>query len=249
MKLTVLGCAGSYPGPDSPCSSYLLQADGFSLLVDLGNGALTNLQRLHGLFDVDAVVVSHLHPDHWSDLCPYMVVRKYARRHGSPALPPLPVYGPTGTQERLGSTWGDQSASSGVFDYHVLTPGTGKIGPFEVTTALMNHPVETYGLRISHDGHALAYSADTGPCQALIELASGADTLLCEAAFVDEPDNTPDLHLTGRQAAEHATAAGVERLLLTHLVAWNDSSRTYAEARAAFDGSLDVVRCGSVYDI
>ena len=86
----------------------------------------------------------------------------------------------------------------------------------------MNHPVETFGFRVEQAGRALAYSADTGTCPALVELASQADVLLCEASFLTGPDPMPDMHLTARGAAEHAAAAGVGRLVLTHLVPWND---------------------------
>lgn len=247
MKLTVLGCAGSFPGPDSPCSAYLLQADGFSLVIDLGNGSLSALQRHHDLYDVDAVLISHLHPDHWIDLCSYLVVRKYGSR--AAGLPRVPVYGPEGTRQRLASASAERDGGTGVFDHRALSAGTTRIGPFEVTVRRMNHPVETYGVRIEHGGGALAYSADTGACDELVELATDADVLLCEASFLDEAGNVPNLHLSGREAGEHATAAGARRLLLTHLVAWHDQERVLAEARAAYDGPLEAVKPGAIYDI
>ncbi len=243
MRLTVLGCAGSFPGPDSPCSSYLVETDGFRLLVDLGSGALSALQRHIGLYDVDAVVLSHLHPDHWFDLCPYMVARQYG---GGQPLPPLPVYSPPGLTERLTMAY-DQPPD--VYDIRPLTAGRLQIGPVAVHVQRVNHPVETYGLRIEHGGRVLTYSADTGPCDALVDLARDADVLLCEASFVSGPGNTRDLHLTGAQAGEHATRAGVGRLLLTHLVAWNDVEQVRAEAAATFTGDLALARPGGVYEI
>ena len=74
------------------------------------------------------------------------------------------------------------------FDFRTLTPGTTELGPLRITTAHMNHPVETFGFRVEHDGRVLAYSADTGPCDELGTLAAGADVLLCEASFLDGPD-------------------------------------------------------------
>ena len=98
MRLTVLGCSGTYPGPDSPCSGYLVEHDGFRLVLDLGPGALGPLQRAIGLLDVDAVYVSHLHADHCTDL----VGMSYARRYHPDGMPaPLPLYGPTGLRDRL----------------------------------------------------------------------------------------------------------------------------------------------------
>jgi ribonuclease BN (tRNA processing enzyme) len=247
VKLTVLGCAGSFPSADSPCSSYLVEADGFRLLVDLGNGALGALQRHVGLYDVDAIMLSHLHPDHWIDLCQYLVARKYAKGR---VLPALPVYGPTATADRLAAAYGEKGAADGVFDFRPLAEGTFGVGPFEVTACLVNHPVESYGFRLSHGGRSLVYSSDTGVSDALVGLARDADAFLCEASFLDSQVNVPDLHLTGREAGEHAARAGVRRLLLTHLVpAWGDEAQTLAEAESAYDGPVEVVHSGAVYDL
>jgi ribonuclease BN (tRNA processing enzyme) len=247
VKLTVLGCAGSFPSADSPCSSYLVEAGGFRLLIDLGNGALGPLQRYAGLYDIDAVLLTHLHPDHWIDLCQYLVARKYAR-HGT--LPPLPVYGPAGTADRLAAAYGEPDAADGVFEFRTLTEGSFDLGPLRITTCLVNHPVETYGVRVEHDGRALVYSSDTAESPALVDLATGADSFLCEASFLAGRDTVPDLHLTGRGAGEHATRAGVGRLLLTHLVsAWGDEAQTLADARSAYAGPVEVVHSGAVYEI
>ena len=248
MRLTVLGCSGSYPGPESPCSGYLLEQDGFRLVVDLGTGALGPLQRSIDLLDIDAVYVSHLHADHCLDL----VGLSYARRYhpdGEPA--PLPVYGPQGLGDRICAAFEapppDRLAP--VYDFREVPVGTSRIGPFTVTTARMNHPVECHGLRIEADGRSLAYSADTGATARLVALAEGADVLLCEASWPDAPDRPGGLHLSGREAGEHAASARVGRLLLTHLVPWADRDAIAAEARQAYDGPLEVVRCGASYEV
>lgn len=246
MRLTVLGCAGTFPGPDSPCSSYLVEYGGFRLLMDVGNGSIGALQRHADLVDVDAVFVSHLHGDHFLDLVPYAYVR---RHHPRAPLPRLPVHGPAGTGSRLAAAGGSSDdMPRNVYDISPLTPGCREIGPFRATLVRMPHPVECYGIRLTVGGRTLAYSADTGPGQPLLELARDADVLLCEAAFGSR-NGSPDLHLTGRQAGEHAAAAGAGRLLLTHLVAWDDEERTCAEAAAAYDGRLDSVASGDRYDI
>jgi ribonuclease BN (tRNA processing enzyme) len=113
-----------------------------------------------------------------------------------------------------------------------------------VTTEHMNHPVETFGFRFDHAGESLAYSADTGPTRALVDLAAGADLLLSEASFLDGPDLPAGLHLTARQAAEHASQAGVGSLVLTHLVAWNDQVLTMEPAASAFAGPLQLASSG-----
>jgi ribonuclease BN (tRNA processing enzyme) len=231
VRLTVIGCSGSIPGPDGPASCYLLEADGFRLLLDLGSGAVGALQRRMSLFDIDAICLSHLHGDHCLDMSPYWVARVYGP--GAP-YPAVPVYGPEGTAERMAAVQGtaDPPGLRDAFDFEVLAPGTREIGPFRVTLARMNHPVQTHGFRFTYRGRSLAYSADTGETPALVPLAQDADVLLCEASFLTEPGLPKDLHLTARQAAEHAARAGVGQLVLTHLVPWNDQARSLAEAAA-----------------
>jgi ribonuclease BN (tRNA processing enzyme) len=137
---------------------------------------------------------------------------------------------------------------SGQFDFPVLASGEHVIGPFTVTAARVNHPVEAYGVRVAAAGRAVVYSGDTGESEALIELARDADVALFEASCL-EARPAPDVHLTARQAAEHAHAAGVSTLVLTHLVAWNDPEATLAEARAAFGGELLLASSGLTLDI
>jgi ribonuclease BN (tRNA processing enzyme) len=246
MELTVVGCSGSFPGPGSSASCYLVVAERFRLLLDLGSGALGALQRFAGLDDIDAICVSHLHADHCLDMCGYRIARVF---HPDGPLPRIPVYGPDGTAARLdraaGPDVGEVMASS--FDFVTLAPGRIGIGPFDLTVDHMNHPVETFGFRIEHAGRAIAYSADTGLSERLVDLASGADTLLCEATFTDGPDLPPDLHLTAGQAAEHAARAGVARLVLTHLMPWNDPQRSLAEASARFRGPITLASPGQRY--
>lgn len=247
MRLTVVGCAGSFPGPASPASSYLLESDGFRLVIDLGNGALGALQRYAGLLEVDAICLSHLHADHCADLYSYQIARQIAP-DGPP--PPIPVYGPAGTAKRIAmihGPGGDDELTER-FTFGTLTPGTVELGPFRVTTDHVNHPVETFGFRIEQGGRTIAYSADTGECEALVGLAHEADVLLAEASYLDGSDHPPNLHLTARQAGEHASRAGAGELVLTHLVAWNDPLRSVADARDAFGGTVIPAEAGLVID-
>ena len=246
MRLTIIGCSGSFPGPEGPASCYLLEAEGFRLLIDLGNGALGVLQRYIGLFDVDAICLSHLHADHCLDLTSYWVARQYAP--GGPQ-PPIPVFGPAGTADRMARAHGldPDPGMMKAFRFETLSAGRSRIGPFLVTAARMNHPVETYGFRIEHGGRVLAYSADTGPCDGLTTLARRADLLLCEASFLDGPGLPGNLHLTARQAGEYADLAGVAHLVLTHLVPWNDKQQSFAEASSAFHGKLSLAASGQEF--
>jgi ribonuclease BN (tRNA processing enzyme) len=248
MRLTVLGCAGSFPGPESACSAYLVEAEGFRLLIDFGSGSLSALQRYAGLDAVDAIILTHLHCDHMLDACTYVVVRRYAPNG---PLPPLPVYAPAGAAERISAAYNaDSEPVDDVYTFYGLQPGTFPIGPFAVTVDRVNHPIETYGVRMEHRGRVLAYSSDTAPCEALVRLAQGADLFLCEASYLDGTDNPPDLHLTGSEAGEAATKADVGKLLLTHLVpAWGSEASTVEAAAAAYAGPVEVVRPGARYDL
>jgi ribonuclease BN (tRNA processing enzyme) len=243
MELTVVGCSGSFPGPDSAASCYLAEADGFRVLLDLGSGALGALQRHASLDGIDAICLSHLHGDHCLDMCGYHVARRF---HPAGPLPPIPVYGPARTAERLDRVVGldHGAAMADVFDFVTLAPGKIEIGPFAVTLDRMNHPVETFGFRLEHGGRAIAYSADTGPSEALITLAAGADVLLCEASFAEGGTLPADLHLTAGQAAEHATRAGTGELVLTHLMPWIDREQAQATAAARFAGPVSLALPG-----
>jgi ribonuclease BN (tRNA processing enzyme) len=248
MRLTVVGCSGSLPGPDSAASCYLLEADGFRLVIDFGNGSLGALQRHVGLFDVDAVCLSHLHADHCVDLYSYSIARTY-----SPAgpQPPIPVYGPAGTAGRIGLIHGPEGDDDLLsrFRFETLEPGRVRIGPFDVQAARVYHPVETFAFRFTAGGRSLVYTGDTGECEAVPELAAGADVFLSEAAFLDRPGLPPGLHLTARQAAAYATRAGVGRLVLTHLQPWTNPDDARAEAATAYSGDLTVATAGQVIDL
>jgi ribonuclease BN (tRNA processing enzyme) len=248
VRLTVLGCAGTFPGPASPCSGYLLEQDGYRLLVDLGAGALGTLQRHIGLLDVDAVYISHLHADHCIDLVAYSYARHY---HPDGSAPALPVYGPAGTAKRILDSY-ENPPSQGlenVYDFREVPPGTHQLGPFTVRAARVNHPVECHALRIEAGGRTLAYSGDTGESDALVELARGSDLFLCEASWVHAEDNPPGIHLSGREAGEHAARARATRLLLTHVVPWADAQQVLAEAVANSGCPTELACCGTSYDV
>lgn len=243
MDLTVLGCAGTFPGPTSACSAYLVEHDGFRLVLDLGAGALGALQRHIGLLDVDAVYLSHLHADHCIDMVAYSYARRY---HPSGAVSVLPVYGPAGTAERLCNAFEARPPDGllDVYDFRDVTAGSFELGPFSVRTVRTNHPVECYALRLEAGGRSLTYSGDTGVCDDLVRLAQGSDVFLCEASWTHSADNPPGVHLSGREAGEHAARADVGRLLLTHMVAWADADTIVAEARDAFGPAAERVECG-----
>lgn len=252
MKLTVIGMSGSFAGPDSSASCYLIEQeyDGgtFRLVLDLGSGSLGPLQRHVGLRQVDAVLLSHLHPDHCLDMCGLYVARKY---YSDGEVPRIPVIGPPGTADRLARAY-DLPASPGMteeFDFRPYPEHAARLGPFSVTAARVVHPVPAYGVRLEAGGRVLAYSGDTASCEPLVELARDADVFLCEASFIEGEDNPPDLHMTGREAGDLATRAAARRLVLTHIPPAVDAHRVLAEARSAYAGPIDLAAPGATYSL
>jgi ribonuclease BN (tRNA processing enzyme) len=255
FRMTVVGCSGSYPGPDSPASCYLVQAelDGrtWNVVVDLGNGALGALQRYIDPLDVDAVLLSHLHADHCVDMTSYYVLRKY---HPRGQQPKIPVWGPSGTDLRLANAY-DLPREPGMreeFEFHIYD-GPFSVGPFAIEAFPVDHPVEAYGMRISVETaggrRTLAYSGDTGPTPSLLDIAAEADLFLSEASFRHGDDNPPSLHLTGTECGETAAKCKSKRLVLTHVPPWHEPQGMLAEAVAVYDGPTELAEQGKIYEI
>jgi len=242
MELTVVGCSGSIPGPDSPASCYLIEHDGFRLVLDLGSGALGSLMNFIDLRTIDAVAFSHLHADHCLDLTGLYVGRRYG---GYGTGERLPVFGPSDTAGRMARAYdlAEQPGFTHEFDFLDVSRAR-EIGPFRLTTAPMAHPVEAYGLRLEADGRSLAYTGDTGPNERLAPLARDANVLLAEAAFVEGAVNPPDLHLTGREAGQVAHDAGVGELVVTHVPPWYNPLDALAEAIEVYDGPVQSATVG-----
>lgn len=263
MRLTVIGCAGSFPGPYSAASSYLVQADDaagrtWSVLLDLGSGALGPLQRFCDPADIDAIGLSHLHPDHVADVCGLYVYLKYRPvRAAEGRRRPVPVHGPFGTASRIGDAYGLEPGES-MGDHlavHTWQPGHAvQVGPLTMTPVAVDHPVPAYGVRVEGPAQddpsrtvTLAYTGDTDSCGGVEELARGVDLLLAEAAFVEGRDDAiRGIHLTGRRAGLAATDGDVGRLVLTHVPAWNDPHAALAEAREVFVGPIELATPGLV---
>lgn len=255
MRVTVVGCSGSFAGPESPASCYLVQHEEngrlWSVLLDLGSGAFGALQRYVDPRALDAVLISHLHPDHCIDLTGMYVFRTY-HPEGMPERP-LPLYGPPRTPHRFTRMYHglEHDAVERVFDVHTLADTARiEVGPLTVTAYAVHHPVEAYGFRVEAAGRVLAYTGDTDSCANLSPLLRGADLALMDCAFVDGRDTVPGIHLSGSRAAQAALqAGGVERLVLTHLPSWNDPDVCRAQAAALWPGEVGLARPGDVYEL
>ena len=259
MRLVIVGCAGSFPSADAACSAYLVQADDeagrtWTVLLDLGNGALGPLQRYGDVAALDAIGLTHLHADHVADMAVLSVARRY---RPSGALPAVPVYGPAGTAARLVELAGDDDPAAsidGQFDVRVWDSAAPvAVGPLTLAPVAMHHSVPCFGVRVTGPAEgdrartvSLAYTGDTDSGPGLDALATDVDLLVAEAAFHEGRDDAfRGIHLTARRAAEAAARGGTRHLVLTHLPAWNDPAVAEAEARSAYDGLTTLATPGA----
>ncbi len=236
MRLHVLGSSGGYSAPDNPSSGFLLEHGTTRLWLDAGHSTFAALQRVADFKKLDALVLSHLHPDHCADLYAAHVALRY--RVESPLC--LPLYGPPGTLEALGHLLGpDGAANLGeTFPFRAVNAGdVVEIGGIRLSFLRTDHPGITHAIRAESQSHngTLTYSADTGPGADLAGFAQESDFLLCEATYQEGKVGAP-VHLTAREAGEAARRAGVRELAITHVWPAFDPQVSLAEARATAGG-------------
>ncbi|MEO6084116.1 MAG: MBL fold metallo-hydrolase [Umezawaea sp.] len=247
MRITVLGGCGAWPAAGTACSGYLVEHEGFRLVLDPGYATLPRLLETTAAEQVDAVLVSHGHPDHCADLNPLL----RARALGLAPPPALSVHAPRGAVDAV-LALDNPRMVDGAYALHEFTAGRRfEIGPFQVDTWALPHFVPNAGMRLTAGGHVLAYTGDTGPSPDIVTMARDADLLLAEATFAEHvlpADNAPYLS-TAAQAGEYAVQADVGELVLTHLWPGSDSAIARAAARRAYAGRLDVATPGLVIDL
>ena len=246
MRLTTLGGCGAWPAARQACSGYVLEADGFVLLIDPGYATLPLLLEHVEATEVDAVLVSHEHPDHCADLNP--LLRARALRH-EPA-PPLPLHALPGALDAILALDHDMLAERRhTYDVHAFAEGAGlRVGPFTIDVRLLPHFVPNAGFRIAAPGGVFAYTGDCGPDAGVVELARDADLLLAEATYVDDAGDSAGMLSSARDAARQATGADAARLVLTHLWPGTDPDDATRAAREHYAGPVDVARTGLVIE-
>lgn len=247
VKITVLGGCGAWPTASQACSGYLVEQDGFRLVLDPGYATLPQLLRYAAAEQVDAVLISHGHPDHCADLNPLL----RARALGESPPPALPVHALPGAVDAVLALDGPQMLA----DAYALGEFTAghrfEVGPFQVDTWALPHFVPNAGLRLTAGGRVLAYTGDTGPSPDIAVLAREADVLLAEATFPDRVPSARDAPFlsTAGQAGEHAARADAKRLVLTHLWPGTDPSAARAAARRGYAADLDVATPGMTIEL
>ena len=219
MKLTVAGCSPAWPNPGGAQSGYLVENGGGRLLLDCGPGVLPRLRTAEGWPHVDAIAISHFHLDHWGDVVPWV----WGLMFGPATDEPRPeLWVPPGGKETL-ARFGAELGQPRMFeDTFVLREYQDRV-PFEaagqrvVAHRVLHYEMLAFGFRVSSNGTTLAYSADSGPTDALVDLARDADLFLCEATLLaPNPEGGTRGHLSAEEANEAFVASGASRLLLTH---------------------------------
>lgn len=249
MKLTVLGSNASSPSRTNAASGYLVEIDGKAILMDAGPGVFMKLAEFMDPGLLDAVVVSHTHVDHCSDVLALFAYMAYG-----PSGPiPIPVYAPQGTRDHLAAfaRAGPDHVFHQVLDFREQSPGDEVwIGPAHVTFGEAIHPVPALVVKFEVGTGSLVYSGDTGPGGDLALMANEASLLVCEAALqgVRGP-KTFDHHLTAVDAGELASWAGVSELVLTHIPANLDAGLSVEQASSVFAGPVHYAAPGATFEI
>ncbi len=254
-RLTVLGSCGAWPEAGRACSGFLLEYNGFRVVLDLGYGTLP---RLFTLLDssvgdgIDAVIVTHEHPDHMVDLHGLFRARWFGRR----VAPAIPLYAPAGVLARVAGLEDlEPTTIAKVFDWHPLPAAPYDLGPFQLHSIALPHFVPNAGVRLVAPDLTVAYTGDTGPDPALAELGRDADLFIVEASDRDQQSGPPlspealDLGMRGREAGQAATSARARRLMLTHFWPGNDREKTRAAAAGAYDGEILLAEEGLEIDL
>jgi ribonuclease BN (tRNA processing enzyme) len=232
----VLGCDGSYPGPGGAGSGYLIEGRGTRLWLDAGPGTLANLQRHLPLSELDAVVVSHEHPDHCSDLEGLAVALGDVLER-----PGLPVYAPAGLRSTL------YHGTASAFDWREVADGDSiRVGGLTLRFSRTDHGPETLAAHVEAGGVSIGYSADSGPGWPLEALGEGLDLALCEATYTRAFEGRSQ-HMSARQAGESGRRAAVGRLVLTHRWPIIPARAVREEAQRAFGAPVELARTGAVY--
>jgi ribonuclease BN (tRNA processing enzyme) len=233
MKLTIIGFWGGYPKQNGASSGYLLEHDGFKLLIDCGSGVLAKMQNIIEPEELDAVLISHYHPDHIADIGVLQHARLIQGFLGK-AFPELPIYGHSFDQTEYAKlTYKEITKGIAYSDEEVLT-----VGPFQVSFIKTEHPVPCYAMRITANGKSIVYTADSSFKEEFIEFSKGADLLLCECNFYQHQNGKSAGHMNSTDAGTFAERAGVKQLILTHLPHYGDLSKLISEASTKYTGII-----------
>lgn len=241
LRVRVIGCSGTYSSTESACSSYLVQTATTTVLLDTGPGSSIELQRHIELGGIDAVVLSHEHPDHWTELPSMYHAYRYVLEQKN-----FPVYGTSGTKDALDAVVPE--ANDATFDWTTINAeSTLTIGDIHFTFSETDHPVETLAIRVESGGVSIVYSADTGPDWSPVAFDAPIDLMIYETSLPDDLEDQDIPHVSGRQAGERASNAGVKKLVLTHVPPGHDPADRAQSLATTFAGGIEIAEPGRVY--
>lgn len=242
MKVTVLGQWGGYPAPNGATSSYMIEKEGFTLIVDMGSGALAKLQNYKDVIDIDAVILSHYHHDHVADIGVLQyarLVQYYVMNHETI----LPIYGHRENEQAFESLTHDQTEGRSYDPDEEIN-----IGPLTITFLRTKHPVPCFGMRITDGETIIVYTADTAYQTEWNDFSVNADLLITDCNFYEEQDGTAAGHMTSKEGAMIANKANVGELILSHLPQYGDNQQLVTEAKQYFNGKIQLAYEGLVWE-
>ena len=240
MRITAFGNNATCPEADGACASYLVEAAGKKILLDMGSGSIAKIRQELDLARLDLIVISHLHFDHFGDLFCAKYHLETRKAYGE-KFPPIPLLIPKLPQ------WAKAELSGNhVFEIHPISDGDAfELENVHLEFVEMVHLIESYGIRITAEGKILAYSGDTGICDGLRTVAAGADAFLCEATFCGENRAEEKHHLSAGTAAKIAADAGIQQLFLTHY--HSDQSENVLEEAQRFFADAKLTHIGQTF--
>ena len=239
MEVIVLGGSGTFPRSGGACNGFLVREGNTNVLLDIGTGVLSRLYQWLDPGTLEALVITHLHPDHFLDLYPYRYLLEFQAQERLP----LPVFAPAGAADHIRFLFNepDTSKFDRVFRFTDMVPDESfTIGGLTLTPRLVSHLDPTYGIEAAAGGRRLFYTSDTDLSESLVAYSAGVDLLLAETTLRAEDADVPVAHMTTTQVADLAERARVGRLVLTHLWPHFARSQIKREVARGFNGRIDL---------
>jgi len=245
IQVTILGSSGSYATPENPCTSLLMRSPEASVLLDCGPGSTGPLQNFIRPSELDAIVITHCHPDHWIELPILRNVFTYFD-----PVSTMPVFGTEQTRLMDQAVNARHGGFADPIRWTVINESsTFSIQDLSFSFSRTDHPVETLAVRVDAAGASFAFSSDTGPGWQVSSLGGGVDLVIHEASHLLDSEGRGIPHTSARQAGRAAREAGARRLVLTHLMPGADPAAHLAEASAAFGGPVELAEPGATFFI
>lgn len=233
MKITIIGPWGGFPKEGEATSGYLIEHDNYKLLLECGSGVVSSLQKVTDIKYIDAALITHYHYDHFCDIGPLQYAWQIKTQLGE-INNPLPIYAPEGEFFKL-LKWEDYTYGISFNENSTLV-----LGPFKISFIKNVHPVKAYSVKIKCEDKIFSFSSDTSYFEDLTEFFSGSDLLICECSFYSHMDGTKAGHLNSSQAGILAEKANVKKLLLTHLPHFGNLNDLLTQARAHYNGNIEL---------